>query len=66
MFNFEHTKLTQTQFEKLKQLLTQFKKLYATSKLDVGKVKGELNLPLKATAIFKKRRANRIPLQLPR
>ena len=27
MLNFEHTKLTQTQFEKLAQLLTQFKML---------------------------------------
>ena len=64
MFNFEHTKLTQTQFEKLAQLLTQFKKCYATSKFDVGKIKVELNLPLKATAIFKKQRATRIPFQL--
>ena len=37
MFNFEHTKLTQTQFEKLAQLLSQFQKCYATSKFDVGK-----------------------------
>ena len=64
MFNFEHTKLTQTQFEQLAQLLTEFKKYYATAKFDVGKVKVELNLPLKARAIFKKQRATRIPLQL--
>ena len=64
MFNFEHTKSIQTQFEKLAQLLTQLQKCYATSKFDVGKVKVELNLPLKATAIFKKQRATRIPLQL--
>ena len=64
MFNFEHTKLTQTQFENLAQLLTQFRKCYATSKFDVGKIKVELNLPLKATAIFKKQRATRIPLQI--
>ena len=64
MFNFEHTKLTQTQFEELAQLLTQFRDCYATSKFDVGKVKVEFNLPLKATAVFKKRRATRIPLQL--
>ena len=64
MFNFEHTNLTQTQFEELAQLLTQFKKCYATSKFDVGKVKIELNLPLKATAIFKKQRATPIPQQL--
>ena len=64
MINFEHTKLTQTQFEKLAQLLTQFQKCYATSKFDVGKIKVELNLPLKATAILKKQRATRIPHQL--
>ena len=65
MFYFEDTKLTKTQFEKLSQLLTQFKKRYATSKFDVEKIKVELNLPLKATAIFKNQRATRIPLQLP-
>ena len=64
MFNFEHIKLTPTQFEELSQLPIQFKKCYATSKIDVGKVKVELNLPLKATAIFKKQRATRITLQL--
>ena len=64
MFNFEHTKLTRKQFEKLAQLLAQIQKCYATSKFDVGKIKVELNLPLKATAIFKRQRATRIPLQL--
>ena len=56
MFNFEHTKLP--------QLLTQFRKCYATSNFDVGKIRVELNLPLKATAIFKKQRATHMPLQL--
>ena len=64
MFNFEHTKLTQTQFEKLAQFLTKFKKCYITSKFDVVKIRVELNLPLKATALFKKQKATRIPLQL--
>ena len=63
-FNFEHSKQTQTQFEKLAQLVTQFQKCYATSKFDVGKINVELNLPLKVTAIFKKQRATRIPFQL--
>ena len=54
MFNFEHTKLTQTQFEQLAQILKQFKKCYATSKFDVMKIKVELNISLKATNIFKK------------
>ena len=64
MFNFEHAKLTQTRFEKLAQILTQFKKCYEISKFDVGNNKVELNLPLKVRAIFKKQRDNRIPLQL--
>ena len=64
MFNFEQTKLPQTNFEQLAQLLMQFQKCYATSKFDVGKIKLELNFLLKATAIFKKQRATRIPLQL--
>ena len=64
MFNFEDTKLTQPQVEKLAHLLTQFKECYATSKFDVGKIKVELNLPLKATAVFKKQEATRIPYQL--
>ena len=54
MFNFEQTQLTQTQFEKLAPFLKQFQKCYATSKFDIGKTKIELNLLLKATAIFKK------------
>ena len=54
LFNFEHTKLTKTQFEKLAQRLTQFKKCYATSKFDVGKTKIELNLPLKAKRCLQK------------
>ena len=64
MFNFEHTKLTQAQFEKIAQLRTQFQRYYATSKFEVGKSIVEQNLPLKATAIFKNQSATRIPLQL--
>ena len=63
MFNFDHTKITQTQFEELAPLLTRFKQCYATSNFDVGK-KVVLNLPLKATAILNKQRATRIPCQL--
>ena len=64
MFNFEHKKLTETQFQELAKLLTRFKQCYATSKFVVGKIKLELNLPLKARAIFIKQGATRIPLQL--
>ena len=64
MFNFEHTKITQPQFEKLAQLLTKSKQCYATSKFDGGKIEEELKLPLRTTVLFKTQRANRIPLQL--
>ena len=64
MFSFERTKLTQPRFENLAHLFILFQQCYATSKFDVGKLKVELNLLLKATAIFKKQRATRIPLQL--
>ena len=64
MFNFEHTGLLQPQFERLAKLLTQMKQCYARSKFDVGKIKVELDLPLKATAVFKKQRFTRNPLQL--
>ena len=64
MFKIEHTKLTQAQFEKSAELLMQFQNCFETSKFDVGKTKVELYLHLKATTIFKKQRATRIPLQL--
>ena len=57
-------KLTPAQFEQLAHFSHNFKQCYATSKFDVGKIKIELNLPLKAAAVFKKQRANRIILQL--
>ena len=37
MVNFEHSKLTQSQFEELAKLLIQFEQRYATSKIDVVK-----------------------------
>ena len=66
MLNFEHTNLTQAQFEKLAQLLTQFQisKLLCNFQIRFWKIKVELNLPHKARAIFKKQRATRTPLQL--
>ena len=64
MFNFEHTKLKQTQIVQLTQLLLQYKHCYATSIFDVGKTKDKLNLPLKAIEVFKKQRVTRITLQL--
>ena len=64
MFNFEHIKLNQKQFDQLAKLLLHYKPCYASSKFDAGKIKVELNLPLKATAVFKKQRATCIAKQL--
>ena len=49
--------MKQTQFEHLAQFFINYEHCYATSKLDVVKIKLELNLPLIATAVFKKLRA---------
>ena len=56
--------MIQEKFEQLAQLVVPHKFCYATSKFDVGKIKYKLNLPLKGTAVFKKQRSTRIPLQL--
>ena len=64
MFNFEHTKLNQEKFEQLAQLLIHHKSCYTNFKLVLWIKLVEINLPLKTTAVFKKERATRIPLQL--
>ena len=38
MFNFQHSQITQKEFEKLAELLLKFPTVYATSKFDVGKL----------------------------
>ena len=37
MFNFEHSRVTQIEFDKLAKQLLKYSKVYATSKFDVGK-----------------------------
>ena len=64
MFNFQHSQLTQNEFGKLAKLLLKFPTVYATSKLDVGKVSSPLHLHLKPDAIFKKQRASKVPIHL--
>ena len=39
MFNFQHSQITQNEFEKLVNLLLRYLTVYATSKFDVGKNK---------------------------
>ena len=64
MFNFQHSQITQKNFEKLADLLLKYPKVYATSKFDVGKVNSPLHLPLKPDAVIKKQRASKVPIQL--
>ena len=64
MFNFQHSQITQNEFEKLADLLLKYPTVYATSKFDVGKVSSPLQLPLKSDAVFKKQRASKVPIHL--
>ena len=56
MFNFEHSQITQIEFDKLAKQLFKYSTVYATSKLDVGKNSSSQHLPLKPDAVFKKQR----------
>ena len=64
MFNFEHSQITQKEFDKLAELLLKFPTVYATSKFDVGKISSPLHLPLKLDAVFKKQRTSKAPIHL--
>ena len=60
--NFQHSQITQNEFNKLAQQLLKYSSVYATSKFDVGKVSSSLHLPLKSDAVFKKQRASKVPI----
>ena len=64
MFNFEHSQITQKEFDKLAELILKFPTVYGTSKLDCGKNSSPLHLPLKSDAVFKKKRASKVPIHL--
>ena len=64
MFNFQHSQITQDEFEKLAKQLIKYSSIYATSKFDVGKISSSLHLPLKPDAVFKKQRASKVPIHL--
>ena len=64
MFNFEHSQITQIEFDKLAKQLLKYSTVYATSKFDVAKISSPLNLPLKPDAVFKKQRAIKVPIHL--
>ena len=62
MFNFQHSQITQKEFEQLADLLLKNPKVYAKSKFDVGKINSSLHLPLKPDAVFKKQRASKVAI----
>ena len=64
MFDFQHSHLTQEEFEKVVTIILQYKQVYATTKFDVGKTKVKLNLPMKKDEIFKKQRISKVPIHL--
>ena len=64
MFNFQHSQITQDEFDKLAKQLIKYSSVYATSKFDVGKISSSLHLPLKPDAVFKKQRASKVPTHL--
>ena len=55
MFDFQHSHLTQEEFEEVVTIILSYKQVYATTKCDVGKTKGKLNLAMKKYAVFKKK-----------
>ena len=62
MFDFQHSQITQKEFDKLAELLLKFPTVYATSKFDVGKISSPVHL--KPDAVFKKQRASKVPIHL--
>ena len=64
MFNFEHSQITQIEFDKLAKQLLKYSSVFATSKFDVGKISSSLHLLLKPDAVFKKQRASKVPIHL--
>ena len=63
MFHFQHSHLTQNEFEKVVTIILDYRQVYAT-KFDVGKTKVKLNLLIKKDAIFKKQRISKVPIHL--
>ena len=64
MFNFQHSQITQQEFEQLAELLLKFTLAYATYKFNVAKVRSPLNILLKLDPVFKKQRVSTVPIHL--
>ena len=54
MFFFQHSQITQNEFDKLAKQLINYSTVYAISKFDVGEISSSLHLLLKPDAAFKK------------
>ena len=55
MFDFQHSHLTQEQFDNIVHIILKYRRVYATTKFDVGKRKVKLNLPMTKDVIFNSR-----------
>ena len=55
MFHFQHSQITQHEFEKIANLLLGYPTVYATAKFDAVKIISPLHFPLKPDAVFKKK-----------
>ena len=64
MFVFQHSHLTQEEFEEIVTIILNYKQVYATTKFHVGKTKVKSNLPMKKDAVFKKQRISKLPIHL--
>ena len=64
MFTFQHSQITQNEFDKLAKFLLKYPTVHATSKFDIGKANSPLHLPLKPDAVFKKQKASKVAIHL--
>ena len=63
IFDFQHSYLTQEEFEKVITIILTYKQVSATTKFDVGKTKVKSNLPMKKTQ-YSKKRIGKVPMHL--
>ena len=52
MFNFQHSQITQDEFDKLAKQLIKYSSVYATSKFDVGKISSSIKICQNKQQIF--------------
>ena len=64
MFNFEHSQITQTEFDKLAKQLLKYSTVTQHQNLTLEKLVHHYTIPLKPDAVFKKQRASKVPIHL--